>query len=103
MVVAHPSTAAARATIPAVIHVDGSLRPQVVEPAALPQFARLLSEFGRLTGVAALLNTSFNGEDEPIVCSPADALKMFFSTPLDGLALGGFWIEKAPAATRTTP
>ena len=76
-----------RAELPAVVHVDGSVRVQTVTADANPLFHRLLTAFGERTGVPALLNTSFN-KDEPIVCSPEDALKCFRETRLDACVLG---------------
>jgi carbamoyltransferase len=67
---------------------------QTVEQAHNPRFHALLREFGRLTGVPVLINTSFNVRGEPIVCKPRDAIEAFFSTPLDALAIGSFVVEK---------
>lgn len=94
MIVAHQATDHARTTIPATVHVDASVRPQAVHDHVTPRYAQLLRAFDAATGVPALLNTSFNHEAEPIVCTPTDALRTFFSTPLDALALGGFLIRK---------
>ncbi len=95
MVISYPATDHARATIPATVHVDGSMRPQIVQEATNPRYARLLGAFEAETGVPALLNTSFNHEAEPVVCTPTDALRTFFTTELDALALGGFLITKS--------
>src|SRR5215471_5672301 len=65
-----------RATIPAVTHTDGTARPQGVTAEGSPRYYRLIRRFGELTGVPVLLNTSFNVQ-EPIVCSPEDALATF--------------------------
>jgi carbamoyltransferase len=94
MIVAHHATEEASAAIPATVHVDGTLRPQTVHESSDPRYADLIKKFSLETGVAALLNTSFNHEAEPIVCTPIDALRTFYSTPLDALALGGFLIVK---------
>ncbi len=94
MIVAHEATEQARADIPGVVHVDGSMRPQIVADADESPYARLLSAFHARTGVGVLLNTSFNHESEPIVCSPRDALRTFYSTPLDWLVLGGHLLRK---------
>ncbi len=80
--------------IPAVVHVDGSTRPQIVYPDTNPQFHRLIGEFEKLTGVPCLLNTSFNIKEEPIVCSPHDAIRTFSATGLDALAIGPFLLTK---------
>ena len=72
-----------------------SLRVQTV-PAAGPasRFARLHDLFGRITGVPVLVNTSFNGFSEPMVCSPRDAIRVFFGTGLDLLVMDRFVIRK---------
>lgn len=79
---------------PATVHVDNSVRPQTVDPDALPLWHSLISETGKLTGVPVLLNTSFNVRGEPIVNSPFDAIRTFFSTGLDALIMGDFLIFK---------
>ncbi len=82
-------TAPVRGTqIPAVTHVDGTARIQTLERSQNPLYYDLIQEFGRITGVPVLLNTSFNVRGEPIVCSPADALNCFSHTDMDYLALG---------------
>jgi len=82
-----------RALVPAVAHVDGSARVQTVEPGVEPRYYRLLEEFGRLTGVPLLLNTSFN-ENEPIVMTPAEALDTFRKTRMDLLVLGNYVLRR---------
>ena len=83
-----PVRAAHRKELEAVTHVDGSARVQVVNQAVNPLFHGLIEEFGSITGVHALLNTSFNRRGEPIVESPDDALRTFEWTSIDVLALG---------------
>ncbi len=82
-------------SIPAVRHVDGTARIQTVRRQQNPLVHRLLEEFGHLTGVPVLVNTSFNTRGEPIVCTPRDAVESFWSSPLDALAIGPFLVEKA--------
>lgn len=96
MLSASPTTEKAQSLIPATLHVDGTARPQTVTPADGIYFELIKSVQSR-TGIPALLNTSFNLEDEPIVCSPRDALRTFFLSDLDALVLGGFVIEKPTA------
>jgi carbamoyltransferase len=84
-----------RDTAPAIVHVDGSARPQPVTAELNPRFYTLISLFASLTGVPILLNTSFNAAGEPIVCTPADALRTFLSTGLDLLAIGPFVVTKS--------
>jgi carbamoyltransferase len=79
--------AVARSTIPACTHVDGSARVQTVRADTNPRFHRLLSAFERRTGCPVLLNTSFNGHDEPIVCTPDQALATAARCGLDALVL----------------
>ena len=75
-----------RDRIPAVVHVDGTARPQTVSQKTNPRFWRLLWEFESLTGVPALLNTSFNIQ-EPIVCSPEDAIRTFQRASFEALVM----------------
>jgi carbamoyltransferase len=75
-----------RARIPAVVHVDNTARPQTVSRETNPRYWNLIREFERLTGVPALLNTSFNIQ-EPIVCAPRDAIRTFKSASFDALVL----------------
>jgi carbamoyltransferase len=75
-----------RERIPAVVHVDNTARPQTVSRPTNPRYWNLIKEFGRLTGVPALLNTSFNIQ-EPIVCSPRDAIRTFKGASFDALVL----------------
>ncbi len=83
-----------RSRIPAVTHVDYSARIQTVTAQRNGRIHRLLAEFERRTGCPVLLNTSFNGKDEPIVCSIEDAWNCFRATGLDVLVLERFVIEK---------
>jgi carbamoyltransferase len=79
-----------RDVIPAAVHVDGTGRIQTVERAANPRYYGLIEEFGRLTGVPVLLNTSFNRR-EPIVASPEEAIACYLRTGMDVLVLGDFY------------
>lgn len=72
--------------IPAVVHVDGSARPQMVNREANPRYWQLINEFKKITGIPMLLNTSFNVQ-EPIVCTPQDAVKTFRNANFDALVL----------------
>ncbi len=80
--------------IPAVVHIDGTLRPQTVTAEDNPVYWKLINEFGKLTGTPVVLNTSFNVMGEPLVCSPRDAIRCFFGSGIDALFLGDFIIEK---------
>ena len=72
MLLAGPVRLDRRVDMPAVVHVDGTARPQVVQAGTSPLYHKVISRFRDLTGVAAVLNTSFNLRGEPIVASPAD-------------------------------
>ena len=82
------------AEIPSVVHWDGSCRLQTVKKDMTPEFHALITEWNKETGVPILLNTSFNINNEPIVESPIDAIKTFFSSGLDILVIGSFLISK---------
>ena len=82
-----------RALLPAVCHVDGSGRLQTVHRETNPLFHRLITTFFFLTGVPILLSTSFN-ENEPVVCTPQEALDCFLRTKMDMLVLGSFVLER---------
>jgi carbamoyltransferase len=86
-----------RDVIAAVTHVDGSARLQTVTPDLNPRLDQLLAAFERRTGVPVLLNTSFNDKNEPIVETPADAMRCFLTTDLDLLVLGDVVVRKAAA------
>jgi carbamoyltransferase len=73
-----------------VINVDGSCRPQIVATGSDTPFARLLIAFRALTGLGALLNTSFNIHGEPLVCTPVEAVDVFQRGGADALAMGPF-------------
>lgn len=80
--------------LPAVTHVDGSARPQTVDPETAPRYAALLAAFHRRTGCPVLVNTSFNVRGEPIVASPVDALLCFGTTGIDCLVLEDFVLDR---------
>ncbi|MFD0836309.1 carbamoyltransferase [Mariniflexile aquimaris] len=83
-----------QSVIPAVTHVDGSARLQTVSKDSHPRYYVLIKKLGDKTGVPVVLNTSFNIQGEPVVESPQDAIRCFFSTGLDYLAIGDFLIDK---------
>lgn len=80
--------------IPAVVHIDGTGRLQTVSKSTNPLFYRLINEFKLITGIPVVLNTSFNLNGEPIVCSPTDAIRTFISCGLDYLAMGNYLCMK---------
>jgi carbamoyltransferase len=84
---------AKRPSIPATEHVDHTGRVQSVSKETNPRFLNLIDSFRRRTGIPLVLNTSFN-ENEPIVCTPQDALQCFVTTRMDALLLGNYLISR---------
>jgi len=84
----------AQSLLPAITHVDGTARLQTVRRESNPLYYDMIAAFGRLSGVPVVLNTSFNIMGEPIVESPIQAIRCFFSTGLDMLVLGNYIIRK---------
>jgi carbamoyltransferase len=80
--------------IPGVTHIDGTGRVQTVDKKVNIKFYKLINEFNKITKVPVLLNTSFNLNGEPIVRSPEDAIRTFFSCGLDYLIIGSYVIAK---------
>ncbi|NBD25530.1 carbamoyltransferase family protein [Paenibacillus glycinis] len=94
MLVARRVLAEKRDVIPSAIHIDGTARPQTVTREANPRYWELINQFQKITNVPAILNTSFNIKDEPIVSSPLDAIRCFYSTGLDALVIENYLILK---------
>ena len=88
-----------KSRIPEVVHEDGTSRVQVVTEAAHPRYYALLQKMELLTGNGVLLNTSLNRRGEPIVCTPQDALEMFFGCDLEYLILEDYLVTKQPRST----
>jgi carbamoyltransferase len=80
---------------PGVVHVDGTARPQILDPDTAPDFYKIAAAYHKLTGIPSLINTSFNMHGEPIVCTPDDALRSFKDGRLDYLAIGD-WLVVNP-------
>ena len=81
--------------IPAVVHVDGTARPQMVSREVNPRYWNLINEFRKLTGIPLLLNTSFNIQ-EPIVCTPENAINTFHNSNFDALVLENNLVIREP-------
>lgn len=80
---------------PGVVHVDGTARPQILDPETAPDLYAIALAYCKLTGIPSLINTSFNMHGEPIVCTPEDALRSFEQGKLDYLAIGN-WLVANP-------
>lgn len=94
MTIAFQVRPCAKNKIPAVVHVDDSVRPQTVTSEANPLFHELIASFGRTSGVPVVLNTSLNVAGEPICCSPEDAIDCFLKTRMDAIALGNYLVRR---------
>jgi carbamoyltransferase len=90
MTITFDCTELMKQTCPGVVHVDGTARPQLVSESDNPSYYRIIKEFKRLTGLSCMVNTSFNIHEEPIVCTPHDAIRAFQKGHLDALAIGPF-------------
>jgi carbamoyltransferase len=77
---------------PAAVHIDGTARPQLVSEHSNASFHRVLSRYHQLTGIPAVINTSFNMHEEPIVCTPHDAIRAFLLGNIDYLAIDDFLV-----------
>jgi carbamoyltransferase len=73
-----------------VIHIDGTARPQLVSESDNPSYYKIIEAFYRKTGLPCIVNTSYNMHEEPIVCTPGDAVRAFLQGHLDYLAIGSF-------------
>ncbi|HAX97672.1 MAG TPA: hypothetical protein DCY12_01930 [Candidatus Atribacteria bacterium] len=83
-----------RDKIPAVVHVDGTVRPQMVSKEHNPKYWHLINEFGKITGEYIVLNTSFNVMGEPIIENPKEAIRCFYDAGIDALFLENFMLVK---------
>jgi carbamoyltransferase len=88
-----------RERLRAITHEDNTARVQTVSRAENPLFYDLIGRFRELSGIPALLNTSFN-ENEPIVHDPVEAIECFRRTRMDCLGIGPFWLTKEEAVSR---
>ncbi len=103
MTITCPCTPWMRKVSPAVVHVDGTARPQLLRRDADPFYYAILRQYLERTGIPSLINTSFNMHEEPIVCSPADAVRAYQLGHLDALVMGPFLVtqnRRRPAESR---
>lgn len=78
---------------PAAVHVDGTARPQLIRRDVNPGYYDIIKEYEALSGSPSVINTSFNMHEEPIVCSPKDAVRAFLLGELDYLVLGPYLVK----------
>jgi carbamoyltransferase len=98
MTITTSCTARMRAESPAAVHVDGTARPQLVRRESNAVVHDILSRYLERTGIPTLINTSFNMHEEPIVCSPADAVRAFQDGDLEVLVLGDLVVDRPSAS-----
>ncbi len=94
MLMVYPVVKKWRGKIPSVTHVDGSGRLQTIRRHQNALYYDVIKEFGRLSGIPILINTSFNIRGEPIVCTPYDAYKCMMGTGIDCLVMDWFLIRR---------
>ncbi|MDP3938297.1 MAG: carbamoyltransferase C-terminal domain-containing protein [Deltaproteobacteria bacterium] len=92
MTICYDCTPEFKESAPATVHVDGTARPQVVPREQNPEYHDLIKAFHQKTGRSAIINTSFNDHEEPIVCSPEDAVQSFQKENVDCLAIGNWLV-----------
>jgi carbamoyltransferase len=102
MTITYDVTDRCKREAPAVVHVDGTARPQILRREVNPGYYDILTEYHRLTGLSVLVNTSFNMHEEPIVCTPDEAIAAFADSHLDVLAAGPFLAERGEAISDRT-
>ena len=88
MTITYDASELAKRNIPAAIHVDGTARPQVLRKQDNPEVYDILAAYHARTGIPALINTSFNMHEEPIVCTAEEAVRAFQLGHLDALICG---------------
>ncbi|MBF0424068.1 MAG: carbamoyltransferase [Magnetococcales bacterium] len=98
MTITFDCTPEMKRTSPAVVHVDGTARGQLVDARVNPGFHEILREYHKSTGIPSLVNTSFNMHEAPIVATPDDAVASFLDGRLDCLAMGPFLVRSRDAS-----
>lgn len=94
MIICHKVKKEAYPKIKGACHIDGTSRVQVLERKINPLFYDLIKRFGEITGIYALLNTSFNVRGKPIVCKAGEAIEVFVNSGMDALAIGSYLLKK---------
>ena len=94
MTITLPATKFMREKMPAAVHVDGTCRPQLIDRQTNPAYYDTLKRYEELTGLPSLVNTSFNMHEEPIVCTPEEAISAYLQSEIDVLVLGNLVTER---------
>jgi carbamoyltransferase len=90
MTITYAVTEACKAAAPAIVHVDGTARPQILDPETNPSMGRVLAEYKKIRGFSIMVNTSFNMHEEPIIRTPEEAVASVRQASLDVLAIGDY-------------
>lgn len=93
MTIAFDCTSKMKRECPGVVHIDGTARPQLIHERDNPSYYKIVKRYFELTGLSSVINTSFNMHEEPIVCTPYDAIRAFTLGHLDYLAINNFLVE----------
>jgi len=94
MTIAYDVTDMFKEKAPAAVHLDGTARPQMVRSVDNTRYHRIINEFNEITGIPVIINTSFNMHEEPIVCTPEDAIRAFKEDAVDILVMDDYFIRK---------
>ena len=90
MTITYKVTNLCKKIAPAVVHIDGTARPQIIEKKDNKSMYKILSEFKKLNKYSIMVNTSFNMHEEPIVRTPSDAIRAVLKSDIDILSIGEF-------------
>ena len=101
MTITFDCTELMRESCPAAVHVDGTARPQLIRREVNPGYYDILAEYEKISGIPSIINTSFNMHEEPIVCSPRDAVRAFLRGNLDALAIGPYLVPRPDGSAST--
>lgn len=100
MTVTFDCTPQMRSTSPAAVHVDGTARPQLIDRDMNPIYCGILERYFQRTGIPSVINTSFNMHEEPIVCTPQDAIRAYLDAKVGALSIGSFLVDIFPTPHR---
>ena len=93
MTITYNCTDLAKNQTPATVHVDGTARPQIIERQTNPEYYGVVEEYYKISGIASIINTSFNNHEEPILCTPEDAVKSILLGNVDVMFIGDFLVK----------
>jgi len=94
MTITYKVTERMKEIAPAVVHIDGTARPQIIKSSDNERVYKILNEYKKITGIPVLINTSFNLHEEPIVNTPNDALRVLAQKAVDILVINNLYIKK---------